>query len=198
MDFSIIIPCHNTERYIKPLLLSLQALDLTNIETEFIFVLDDCIDNTEIMIRYFMDGLDFKIVKAKVHAPGLARNLGLNQANGDFIWFVDSDDWLINPYVLQQVLPVMREREEDGMIQLSFVSNYFNMKHYSMVWQYIFRYDLIKSIRFNEKQNHEDNDFSAEVIAANGQENIPFLNVPSYFYNYCRPDSQTTKLRNSN
>lgn len=198
VDISFIIPCHNVEKYIKPLLFSFQALNLEGINAEFIFVLDNCTDNTESLIRHYMYPLTYEIITADVRAPGLARNLGLNQANGEFIWFVDSDDWIINPEVLQQALPVFRNRPNDSILQLNFVSNFFKMQHYSMVWQYIFRYDLLKNIRFNEKQNFEDNDFSAEAINMNGKENIPYLNVPSYFYNYCRPDSQTTKLRESN
>ena len=51
MDISIIIPCHNSEKFIKPLLLSFQALNLNEIEAEFIFVLDNCTDNTKLMIQ---------------------------------------------------------------------------------------------------------------------------------------------------
>ena len=66
-----------------------------------------------------------------------------------------------------------------------------------MVWQYIFRRKLIATLRFNNKQNFEDNDFSIKAINMNGKKDIPYLNIPSYYYNYCRPDSQTTKLRSS-
>ena len=55
IDKSFIIPCHNLENYIKPLLLSLKALNLENLTHEFIFVLDDCTDNTESVIRYYMN-----------------------------------------------------------------------------------------------------------------------------------------------
>ena len=51
MDVSFIIPCHNLEPYIKPLLISIHMLNLENITTEFIFVLDDCTDNTEQIIQ---------------------------------------------------------------------------------------------------------------------------------------------------
>ena len=80
------------------------------------------------------------------------------------------------------------------MIQLTFVSNFFNKQHYSMVWQYIFKHKFITDIRFNNKQNHEDNDFSKIAITLN-KNDIPLLKVPSYFYNYGRPDSQTMKLK---
>lgn len=53
MDLSVIIPCHNLEKYILPLLVSLNLQDLNNYDVEFIFVLDACEDNTESMIRNF-------------------------------------------------------------------------------------------------------------------------------------------------
>ena len=193
IDISIIIPCHNLEKYIKPLLLSFQALNLKDINAEFIFILDNCTDNTEQIIISEKRELDFKIIKCVAGAPGLARNVGLNNAQGEYIWFVDGDDWIINPEILQQALSYLREKQ-CNMIQLTFVSNFFNKQHYSMVWQYIFKHKFITDIRFNNKQNHEDNDFSKIAITLN-KNDIPLLKVPSYFYNYGRPDSQTMKLK---
>lgn len=46
IKISFIIPCHNLEEYIKPLLCSLRGLNLKNIKYEIIFILDDCTDNT--------------------------------------------------------------------------------------------------------------------------------------------------------
>lgn len=194
MDISIIIPCHNSEKFIKPLLLSFQALNLNEIEAEFIFVLDNCTDNTKLMIQQYMDLFNYTLLECTVKAPGLARNLGLRYAKGEYIWFVDSDDWIINPEVLQQALPAFND-PNCNMIQLKFVSNFFTKEHYSMVWQYIYRYSFIINFRFNDKQNLEDNDFSKEVIKANPQKNFPLLKIPSYFYNYRRPGSLTSKLR---
>ena len=82
------------------------------------------------------------------------------------------------------------------MIQIGFTSNYFKMQHYSMVWQYIFKSELLKSARFNDKQNFEDNDFMKMVLMdIRKNVELPYLSIPSYYYNYNRPGSQTTKLR---
>lgn len=95
MDLSIIIPCHNLEGYIKPLLLSFNALNLANIETEFIFVLDACTDNTAEEIRKYMIDFNYKIIYCDYHKCGLARNIGFEASSGQYIWFVDGDDWII-------------------------------------------------------------------------------------------------------
>ena len=195
MDYSIIVPCHNVEKEIKNLLISFHMLNLENIEYEIIFVLDKCTDNTLGMINLFMKDMNYKVIHSFAGAPGLARNLGLNIANGKYIWFIDSDDWIINPEVLQQVKHFFIENNED-MIQIEFVSNFFKIKHFSMVWQYIFTYDLIKDVRFDEKQNHEDFDFMKKIFTEyRRKKELLYLSVPTYFYNYNRPGSQTTKLR---
>jgi len=149
-DLSFIIPCHNLENYIKPLLLSFHILNLNGINTEFIFVLDDCVDKTEEIIKTYMHDMDYKIVHCFKHSCGLARNIGLEMANGEYIWFVDGDDWLIYPNTVLECLSILRERKLN-LIQIKFISNFFNMEFYSMVWQYIFKKDFIADIKFPAK-----------------------------------------------
>ena len=141
-----------------------------------------------------MNSFNYKTIECDVRAPGLARNIGLQEAIGECIWFVDSDDWIIYPKVIQQILPAFKD-PNCNFIQIKFVSNLFKKEHYSMVWQYIYRRSFIINFKFNDKQNLEDNDFSKEVIKANPQKNFPYFKIPSYFYNYLRPNSQTSKLR---
>ena len=133
MDFSIIVPCYNLEKYIKNLLLSFHMLNLNNINYEIIFVLDNCTDKTEEIIKNYMFDMNYKIITCFVKSPGGARNVGYNVASGKYIWFVDGDDWLINPEVLQQVKALL-EKEKEDVIQIAYTSNYFNIQHFSMVW----------------------------------------------------------------
>lgn len=149
IDISFIIPCHNLQEYIRPLLYSIYTLNLDNIKSEFLFILDDCTDNTEAIIRNCMAGFNYTIIICYHHSCGLARNEGLNRARGKYIWFLDGDDWIIYPEVLQDVLPVMEKQNLD-IIQLKFVSNYFNMEYFSMVWQYIYKRETIGDLRFTE------------------------------------------------
>ena len=100
MDFSIIVPCHNLENEIKNLLLSFHMLELEDITYEIIFVLDNCTDKTQKVIEHYMYDMEYKIITCSMGSPGLARNAGLDEVKGDFIWFVDGDDWIINPWIL--------------------------------------------------------------------------------------------------
>ena len=194
MDISFIIPCHNLESYIKPLLLSLQALDLTDITYEFIFILDDCIDNTEAIITHYMNNYFYKIIKCNYHSCGLARNEGLNIAQGDFIWFLDGDDWVIYPLVVKDCLTILKEKNEN-IIQIPFISNFFKIQYFSMVWQYIYRRSFIGDLRFKEIQPNEDVEFNRKLLTELPNGEITVYNIPSYFYNYNRPGSNMSQYR---
>lgn len=187
-DISIIVPCHNLELYIRPLICSLNALNLTNINTEIIFVLDACEDDTMGVINRYANGFPYKIIECDHHSCGFARNEGLNIAQGEFIWFIDGDDWIIYPDVLQKTLPVMREKQLD-IIQLKFVSNLFNIEYFSMVWQYIYRKDAIGDLRFEHIQPNEDVKFNRAFFQKYGLTQIEKFEVPTYFYYYKRPGS---------
>ena len=191
IDISFIIPCHNLENYISPLLLSFYALDLTNIKAEFLFVLDDCTDSTKDIITAGMAGFKAYTLDCNVHSCGLARNIGLDYAHGEFIWFVDGDDWLIYPGVLQDVIPQMREKKLN-VVRMRYVSNFFNTLHAAMVWQYIYRRSFIGDTRFTAIQPHEDVEFNSKVLDDKVIE-IGY-NIPVYFYNYLRPGSNISQL----
>ena len=192
IDISLIVPCHNLSWYIKPLLLSFDSLYLDKINVEYIFVLDDCTDNTEDIIRAYMSNINnVQILHCNHHSCGLARNEGLDIAKGEFIWFLDGDDWIIYPYVIRDMLDIMRN-ENLKIMQLKFVSNFFLREYFSMVWQYIYRKDFIGDTRFTSVQPNEDVIFSK--IMLNGLEHIDYYTIPSYFYNYKRPGSNMAQF----
>lgn len=199
MDLSIIIPCHNLEHYIKPLLLSFQIIDYTDIEVEFIFVLDACTDKTRGQIEQYMPLVDkpYYIYECDYHSCGLARNFGFEHSQGNYIWFVDGDDWIINPRVLNDTIIKMAE-DNIPIIQIPFVSNFYNQKFYSMVWQYIYSRELICDIKFPEIQPEEDIHFMKLVLNKLDTNEIDSYTIPSYFYNYNRPGSNTTIDRQKN
>lgn len=192
IDISFIIPCHNLQEYIRPLLYSLYTLNLDNIEGEFLFILDDCTDSTEAMIRNCMAGFNYTIIICRHHSCGLARNEGLDRARGKYIWFLDGDDWIIYPDVLQDVLPTMEKQNLD-IIQLKFVSNHFNREYFSMVWQYIYRRETIGDLRFTEIQPNEDVVFNTSFFNINKIDKITKYSIPTYFYNYKRPGSNMSQ-----
>lgn len=202
MDLSIIIPCHNLENYIKPLLLSFQILDYSNINTEFIFVLDACTDKTCEQIKKYMPEVttQYHIYECDYHSCGFARNLGFKHSKGEYIWFIDGDDWIINPRILSDAISILKKTCEP-ILQIKFVSNFYQDTFFSMVWQYIFKRNFIEDISFPKQQPDEDIAFMIEVFHKFGKTELTYYNIPSYYYNYRRPGSNTTlhfEKQNSN
>ena len=109
MDLSVIVPCHNLEKFIKPLLDSLKLQQFTY-EVELIFVCDYCIDRTHEIIEEEMVDTQYpiSIYDVDVRSCGLARNKGMKYATGTYIWFMDGDDWLIDNSAIQKVLNTMK------------------------------------------------------------------------------------------
>ena len=90
---SIIIPVHNTETYLKQCLDSVTNQTLKDIE--IILIDDGSTDNSgKICEEYASKDNRIKVIHQKNQGQGKARNEGLKIAKGEYIGFVDSDDWI--------------------------------------------------------------------------------------------------------
>lgn len=90
---SAIIPVYNAEKYLRKCLDS--VINQTLQEIEIICVDDGSTDNSLSILREY-EGRDsrIKILTQKNQHAGVARNNGLKHANGDYVHFLDADDWL--------------------------------------------------------------------------------------------------------
>ena len=87
MKLSIIIPAYNAEKYLTTCLNSIPVND----NIEIIVVDDGSIDNTsKLAIGY----INVKLFKNDNHGVSYSRNYGIEKAHGDYIMFVDADDYL--------------------------------------------------------------------------------------------------------
>lgn len=90
---SIIVPAYNTEKYISKCLESL--VNQTLKEIEIILIDDGSKDNTLNIAKSFMEkDSRIKIISQTNQKQGAARNQGMRVAKGEYIGFVDSDDWV--------------------------------------------------------------------------------------------------------
>ena len=93
IKISIIVPVYNTEKYLGVCLDSL--ISQTYKDIEIICVDDGSTDNSlQILNDYAAKDSRIKILTQKNQGPSVARNLGLEKAKGEYITFVDSDDWV--------------------------------------------------------------------------------------------------------
>ncbi|MBR5175315.1 MAG: glycosyltransferase [Bacteroidales bacterium] len=102
---SFILPCYNVGRFITDTLRSLYAQGMPEDEFEVICVNDCSTDDTHDRIAAFSDNHSNLILldQPRNMYSGAARNRGLDIAQGDYIWFVDSDD-LVKPAVAPRLL----------------------------------------------------------------------------------------------
>lgn len=92
---SIIIPVYNVEKYLQKCLDSVQAQTFTDFEA--ICVNDGSTDGSaEILQRYAFQDQRFKIITTVNGGLSSARNTGLKHAEGEYIYFMDSDDFIHN------------------------------------------------------------------------------------------------------
>lgn len=120
---SIIVPVYNVERYLKRCVDSLRMQTYHNIE--IILVNDGSTDNCKQLCRE-LEKLDERIVLISKNNGGLssARNAGLLKAKGDYITFVDSDDYVSLKYI--EVLLELCIKYDAEMAQCSIVEGYQN------------------------------------------------------------------------
>ena len=90
---SIIVPVYNVEKYLERCLDSLINQTLTNIE--IVCINDGSTDNSgKILDDYAAKDNRIKVIHQNNAGQAVARNNGLKIANGNYINFVDSDDWV--------------------------------------------------------------------------------------------------------
>jgi len=93
-SISIIIPAYNVEAYIEKCLNSIISSDLFERIFEIIMVNDGSTDNTLLKINSFVDNNKIKIINKINGGVSTARNEGLKIAKGDYIWFINLDDYI--------------------------------------------------------------------------------------------------------
>ncbi|MDR0753333.1 MAG: glycosyltransferase, partial [Holosporaceae bacterium] len=90
---SIIIPVYNAEKFLHRCLVSVTRQTLRNIE--IICVNDGSTDNSRPLLEEFAAADDrIVVVHQDNRGQGAARNLAMTIAKGEYIGFVDSDDWI--------------------------------------------------------------------------------------------------------
>ena len=91
---SVIVPVFNTGKYIKKCLNSI--LSQKNVDYEIIVVNDGSTDNSDEIIKDYVNQHQEKVKYYTKQNGGLsdARNYGITKASGDYLCFVDSDDYI--------------------------------------------------------------------------------------------------------
>ena len=125
---------------------------------------------------------------------GLARSAGLDVAEGEWVLFMDDDDWWLHEYVFQQ-LADMAGRHKENILLFSFI--WKGRRYYSQtpgrecvaVWNKCWKREFIGSTRFPKVEWNTDGLFHRAMW-----QKCPtcyYWDMPMYYYNYMRPGSQS-------
>lgn len=108
---SVIVPVYKVEKYINQCIDSIINQTYTNLE--IILVDDGSPDNCGIICdKYAKKDRRIKVIHKENAGVSSARNVGLDNSNGEFITFVDADDYVSNIYC-EELLKTLKEKEVD-------------------------------------------------------------------------------------
>lgn len=108
---SIIIPAYNAEKYIEKCIQSIIHQDYRNLE--IIIVNDGSIDKTrEICEKFVNQDKRIRLINTENKGAGSARNTGIDVAKGEYISFIDSDDYICPDYY-SRMYTMLREANAD-------------------------------------------------------------------------------------
>ena len=205
MKVSVIVPVYNAEDYIEKCLDSLINQSLKDIE---IIVVDDgSTDDTYKVVSKYKEKI--KLIKQKNGGVASARNKGLSVAEGEYIAFVDSDDWVEldmfsklynkafeNDYdAVECNFKYVDDNEEwhgvidvdTDVVSIDDKKKYF-IKMFPVIWNKIYKRDKIKNIKFKDGVWAEDVEFLYRVIP--NIDTIGKINEELYYY-YQREKSES-------
>lgn len=107
MKLSVIIPVYNSEKYLKRCLDSI--IHQTFSDFELLLIDDASTDSSfEICQTYAAKEGRIRTIQKQNEGPGAARNLGIKESKGEWLLFIDSDDW-VEPNHLQSLVEDIEE-----------------------------------------------------------------------------------------
>lgn len=218
MKLSIIVPIYKVEPYLRKCVESLLRQDLASDEYEIVLVDDgspDCCG--EICDQYASQYVNIKVVHRPNGGLSAARNNGIDVAQGKYVQFVDSDDYL-EPNVLKSLVD---KAESKGLDVLRF--NYRNVNEQNEVfepnkvskpfvdycddpcdgmnflterlgygcyaWQFLVKRELFDACRFTEGVYFEDTDWTPRLLA----KALRVTSTEQMVYNYLLREGSITQ-----
>lgn len=156
---SVIVPVYNVEDYLKACLLSISNQTVENIE---IIVVDDGATDSSgaIADQYAKDDSRVKVIHQLNGGLSAARNTGLDYASGEFVCFIDSDDW-IEPDYLEVLLDALIKFEADiAVLKMKKIRDYEQITELTEKndhWDLMDRQVAMKNLFMNNKIGYSSN-----------------------------------------
>lgn len=185
---SILVAAYNVEETISQTIQSILEQTYDNIE--IIVVNDGSTDNTENALKIFMD--DILVINKDNQGLGSARNSGLEKASGEFVMFMDGDDYFAYRNVVEDLVNLSEEDNAELVVaDFNYVDSNGKViskrkvqseieSMYSGAWNKLYVRSLWSKKRFPENILYEDSGIIMSIgLAAN---KISVLHKPIYSY----------------
>ena len=143
---TVIVPVYNMEKYIERCLKSLLSQTLEDIE--IIVVNDGSTDRSKEIILDFLESQNNIIYKEKENeGVAVARNYGLKAASGEYITFLDPDDYIEKDMYEKMYNKAKEEEEEADLVECDFYWEYPNKKKQDVGKVYLGKKDMLVNVR---------------------------------------------------
>lgn len=198
MLLSIIVPIYNVEKYINECVDSLLAQDISKDEYEIILVDDGSPDNCpKICDDYAEKNSNVKVVHKQNGGVSSARNAGLDNATGKYVWFVDGDDF-IGANILGKIKAELLKGDfdecrlymyefKDGT-DITYFSNIPAEKHTAKYDNFytarLFKREIIEklNLRFNTGMTYQEDNVFHTMLCPYLKTKTAMLDCISYYY----------------
>lgn len=201
--YSVIVPVYNAEKTICRAVESI--INQTYGNWELILVNDGSVDNSKAIIKKYAE-IDqrIKVINQQNAGPGLSRNVGIKVSKGDYVTFLDADDYYDNDY-LESVEKITCNDQKDVVFIDFFdedsngkiwgnssIYSYRNLSIHDLLclqmtgiisWGPVVKAvhkDIIKSCLFNDLEVGEESIYSFDVVYRSKK--IGFVETPKYHY----------------
>lgn len=210
---SIIIPFYNVEKYALKTAASIVSQEFNDFE--IILVDDGSTDKSSEFLESGLRELDVTVIHQKNEGPGSARNAGIRKAVGEYILFIDGDDFLL-PDALTSIWEKLKNEKPDILfgryIRWRTPDKFISGKQWSFspphdikdlpeymvssvpepiwnVWRYVVNREYIERNNLHFETGVYCEDIKWTLTLLENVKSISFLDTPFYAYNDRRPDS---------
>ncbi|MCM1321644.1 MAG: glycosyltransferase [Bacteroides sp.] len=218
---SVIIPVYKVEQYLNECVDS--VLNQTFSDFEVILVDDGSPDRCPaICDEYAAKDTRVKVIHKENGGLSDARNAGINVATGEWLLFVDSDDYLENSQSMEHFVEFIKQNEFNLILQNRTIRENFNQKEidhcvmtkenfihgilakkfgHLTAWSFVVKREFVlkKNLYFVKGILHEDEEWMPRTICSlNHDEKIGIFNKRFYFYRVMRKGSINTSIKQKN
>ena len=195
--FSMIVTEHDSADFMRKGLDSIREQTFT--DYELIIVCDRCHDNTAEIAREYSD----KVIECDHGMASMARNEGLDVAEGEWVLWMDDDDWYLHEFAFEMIADFIKEHQkakiEFDILAYSFIwkgvgfARNTDQRVWPAIWNKAWRREFIGKERFPEWKHSDDYGFAVKL---HPKARFVFWDQPFYYYNFMRAGSVSEKIKN--